>query len=60
MKYIIDAMKILLELVLAGVAFLSLIFSVKCFISYNMVLGCMFIAIFIISVTCLLGLIDTF
>ena len=60
MKYIIGAILVLLGLVLTIVASFSLIFIVKCFISYYFFLGGMFIAIFIISVACLLWVADTF
>ena len=60
MKYIIGAMRILLGFVLTIVASVSLIFIVKCFSSYYFFLGAMFIALFIVSVACLLWVADTF
>ena len=60
MKYIIGAIRVLLGFVLTIVASFSLIFIVKCFSSHYFFLGGMFIALFIISVACLLWVADTF
>lgn len=60
MKYIIGVVKVLLKIILTLVVWFSLLLGAKWLMPYDIVLGCMFIAIFIISVACLLWVAGTF